>query len=75
MTNLKSEYGLACPECGQSDRLRVVAEWFITLTPDGIEGSDDLDWTDHSYCECPVCEWSGDVHGASIDVPEAEGAA
>jgi hypothetical protein len=61
MTNVNCLSGLACPHCGNADRLLVSATIRASVTDEGAEiafGS-DLHWDDSSPTECPECGHNG----------------
>lgn len=54
--------GLACPECGQADRLHISVTGMVEMTDDGFDGFlGDTEWDDTSYAVCPECEFRGTV--------------
>jgi hypothetical protein len=67
--NLRSEYALACPRCGQAESLivEVVAE--ACLTAEGTDIYDDHGWDGLSRCCCEPCGFSGRVCEFSLSSP------
>jgi hypothetical protein len=59
--DLRSEYGLACPQCGQAQTLKIVISSDATITADGIDNDDHLFWDGDNRCWCPACS-----HGATV---------
>jgi hypothetical protein len=61
MTNTNCLAGLACPRCGNADRLRIVARIMADVTDDGAEmvhGS-EMSWDNDSLTVCPKCDHDG----------------
>lgn len=56
-----------CPGCGNSlckgDRFRVSASSMFTVTNEGTEDHEDVEWDDDSYIECKECNHHGTVKG------------
>jgi len=49
--------GMACPQCGQSDRFRILYTGWIEATDLEVQNlSDEYEWDDDSKCECYICE-------------------
>lgn len=67
MTDLRSEYGLSCPKCGQTERLHVQIFCMAELTTNGTEALGDHDWDDASFCCCPHYGHTGDIDTFTID--------
>lgn len=61
MSDLKTEFKLACPVCGEADRLHVQITCTAELTVDGTEPFGDHKWTDDGCCHCPSCEHTATV--------------
>jgi Zn ribbon nucleic-acid-binding protein len=64
-TNHNCLEGLRCPDCGNADRLRIVARIMADVTDDGAEmahGS-QMDWDDDSMAVCPECDHDGPLAG------------
>ncbi len=60
--------GMACPLCGQEDKLLILAKMWVAMTDDGtdpfddaLNGAGDVEYEDDSRCVCPVCDHSGIV--------------
>jgi len=54
--DLRSEYDMACPKCGQADTLSVEITCTATLSIDGTEVNGDHYWDDTSSCYCDACD-------------------
>lgn len=61
MTDLRDEYDLACPKCGQADRLHIAVTSMAELTIDGSDTIGGHEWDDRSTCACPECGFRGHV--------------
>jgi uncharacterized protein (DUF983 family) len=59
--DLRGAYGLACPRCGQAERLDVQIVCMAELTIDGIDPIGDHDWNDSCCCRCPACGHGGTI--------------
>ncbi|MGE3227888.1 MAG: hypothetical protein AB7J30_00415 [Hyphomicrobium sp.] len=66
MTSVRETFGLACPKCGQDDRLHVSVETFVHLLPDGSEGVGDDEWGPFSRCGCTACDYWATVENFDI---------
>lgn len=53
--------GIACPQCGQSDRFSILAQSAFLMTDEGSEEHSDIEWDDDSHICCPVCSQDGTV--------------
>jgi len=51
--------GMSCPQCGQHERFRIVAEATFEVTDDGTHDYNDVNWYGNSHVSCPECEWYG----------------
>lgn len=51
--------GMRCPKCGNKDEFRIEVSTIAKVTDDGIELVGDTEWSDKSFCMCPVCEHDG----------------
>lgn len=56
---LRTVFGLACPQCGNADKLEITIICTAELTIDGTEALGDHDWDDGSRCRCPDCGAGG----------------
>jgi hypothetical protein len=56
---VRDVFGLACPECGRDDNLRIVITTWATLSEDGTEPFGDHEWDDTASCRCHSCNFSG----------------
>jgi hypothetical protein len=54
---------LKCPQCGQSEELRMEAYHWFDWTPNGAALDIDCDpaWGAECACNCPECEFAGRV--------------
>lgn len=59
MTNSNCLEGIACPACGNEDRLRIAGTTVFTVTDEGTEDHGDILWDDDSYARCPECDREG----------------
>lgn len=64
--DLRSEYDMACPQCGQADTLSVEITCTATLSIDGTDAYCDHYWDEASSCSCDVCDHHGTVAGFRI---------
>jgi len=70
-TDLRSEYNLACPQCGQADTLCVDITCTATLTIDGTDANGDHYWDDESLCSCYACNHHGKVAAFRVTASKA----
>jgi hypothetical protein len=68
--DLRSEYGLACPKCGQAQLLKIAISSDASVTAQGVDSGDHPFWDDDNRCWCPACEFIGTV--AHFSVPCAK---
>ena len=61
MSNNNCLQGLACPNCGNHQRLVIEATSLASVTDEGTDMFGDVQWYDTSYCECPDCWHRGCV--------------
>ena len=54
-SDLRSEYNLACPECGYAETLSIEISCTAILSTDGTEVHGDHYWDDTSSCFCDDC--------------------
>lgn len=59
--DLRSEYGMACPKCGQAEKLTVEITCTATLSINGTEENGDHYWNETSSCSCDACDHHGVV--------------
>ncbi|NOT70901.1 MAG: hypothetical protein HOP09_06320 [Hyphomicrobium sp.] len=59
--DLRSEYDMACPQCGQAEALSVEITCTATLSIDGAEAYCDHYWEEASSRSCDVCDHHGTV--------------
>jgi hypothetical protein len=57
--DLRSEYDLACPNCGQAESLSIEISCTAILTIDGTEPCGDHYWDETSSCHCDECDHHG----------------
>lgn len=69
--DLRSEYDLACPKCGQAEMLSIEITCTATLSIDGTEPNGDHYWDETSSCSCDACDHHGSV--AEFRVAAASG--
>jgi hypothetical protein len=60
-SSLRDIFDLACPQCGNADKLEIAITCIAELTIDGTEPLGDHDWDDASPCRCPDCGHGGQV--------------
>ena len=58
-SSLRSEYEMACPQCGQAETLSIEIVCTATLSIDGTEANGDHYWDEASSCSCDVCDHRG----------------
>jgi len=59
MTNHNCLEGIACPRCGNDERVIIAVETLATVTDDGAETFGDMEWDDDSFTRCPECDYWG----------------
>lgn len=47
--------GMACPECGYTERFKIIALTTATIADDGCEDHEDLEYDERARCECVSC--------------------
>lgn len=57
--DLRSEYDMACPQCGQADKLSIEITCTATLSINGTEDNGDHYWDEASSCSCDACGYHG----------------
>lgn len=57
--DLRSEYDMACPRCGQAETLHIEIVCTATLSIDGSEAHGDHYWDEASSCSCDACDHHG----------------
>lgn len=73
--SLRDTYGLACPRCGNNERLVIEIVTMADLTADGTEPFGDHAWGDGSCCRCPCCTHHATLAGFRIGdgaLPDAQ---
>jgi hypothetical protein len=53
--------GMACPECKSLGPFKIAVTSMATVTDDGTDEFEDIEWDDGSYCRCIECENDGIV--------------
>lgn len=71
MTSVRETFGLACPKCGQDDRILVMATEYVRLLPDGTESASDQEWCADSPAVCEHCRHAGPIFAFDIDAEVA----
>lgn len=64
--NIRDEFGLACPRCGNADKLEIVIVCTAELTVNGSEDFGDHEWNGDSPCQCPDCDYAATVKNFKI---------
>lgn len=59
--DLRSEYGMACPECGAAQTLTIDIRCSAILSINGTEAQGDHEWEPTSDCFCDECGHNGVV--------------
>ena len=59
MTNLRDDYDLACPSCGQADELIIDIKTLARVTSDGSEPEGDHEWDNDSSREITAISCTG----------------
>ena len=72
MANHNCLKGIRCPQCGNEERFVIGAEAFFSVTDNGTEGYEDVEWDDGSYCRCVKCGKSGVLADFADDSEEVE---
>jgi hypothetical protein len=57
--DLRSNYDMACPRCGQAETLSVEIVCTATLSIIGTETEGDHYWDEASSCSCDACDYHG----------------
>ncbi|MDD2878628.1 MAG: hypothetical protein PHZ23_15530 [Acidiphilium sp.] len=69
--SVRSEWNMACPDCGRDDELSVELKVFATIYEDGTAINDgDHIWDDDSACQCGSCGKKGVVSDFKLPVRE-----
>ena len=53
--------GLACPKCGNDERLIIHGQSAFEVCDDGTDGHGDVEWDDGSHTRCPQCNFEGNL--------------
>ena len=59
MSNTNCLEGVKCPECGQEDKFEVAGQCLFVVTDHGAEAKGDIEYNDHRFAVCPVCDFEG----------------
>lgn len=63
MSSVRESWKIACPRCGDDQRIDICAAVWVRLTPDGTDvmgaANGDHEWSEHSTAECQTCGHSG----------------
>ena len=51
--------GRACPNCGQTDEVRVAALTWAEIHDDGVADTTDYEYGENSTAYCPACKFTG----------------
>jgi len=68
MTNDNCLKGIKCPQCSQSEHMRITAQVVCDVTDYGSESLDDHFWDEDSFTQCPECKFEGKL--IDFRVPE-----
>lgn len=60
---------LACPQCGQSDKLEVDITATCEVSAHELEIVSDYEWDRDSHCRCPQCDHEDTVAGFIVVSP------
>jgi hypothetical protein len=61
MPNVNCLEGMRCPNCGSEGPFRIRAEVSVTVTDDGTDDYDNVDWYNTSSCACLACQFQENV--------------
>lgn len=63
MANENCLKGFVCPLCGSEGPFKIEARMLVKVWDDGTDDSEsgDVEWDEHSYCECCECYRYGTV--------------
>lgn len=54
--------GFKCPQCGQDEQFRIVAQVVVLVTDNGVVDTlHGHEWDDESPVTCDACEYGGTV--------------
>lgn len=60
-------FEIACPQCGDDSKLRILIETWAPLSPDGTDANDgEHHWDRRSSCACDGCNYLGSVSDFSL---------
>lgn len=60
-------HDIACPECGQRDRIRIKVEGYAEVSEDTVTPEGDYEWDGDSHAQCPKCNHYGMFASFRID--------
>ena len=69
--DLRSKYDMACPQCGQAEKLSIEITCTATLSINGTEDNGDHYWDETSSCSCDTCSFHGTVAEFRITADKA----
>jgi DNA-directed RNA polymerase subunit RPC12/RpoP len=72
MTNESCLEGIACPKCGNDERVIIAVKTLATVTDDGAEPFGDMEWDDDSFARCPECDHWGRLGAFRLPADAAE---
>jgi hypothetical protein len=70
--NVKDEWSMACPKCGDDDQIIIQATAYVRLTVDGTEEAAGHEWDGGSICLCGSCGHVATVCDFYLDEQKAE---
>lgn len=71
MANKNCLEGLRCPGCTSYEPLRIGVTTVVEMHDDGTNyGTGNLEYTNHSFCQCVMCSFQGTVKDFRIDTQE-----
>lgn len=70
MPTVRQEWGMACPDCGRDDHLRIEMTTWGALLPDGTDPDACHEWDRRSSAECQSCGWTGQVRDLDLEAEE-----
>ncbi|MBC6714776.1 hypothetical protein H9Q09_01070 [Aurantimonas sp. DM33-3] len=60
--SIRSQWGMACPQCGKDHGIQIVCLTTVQLTTDGTEEvHGGHEWTNESAASCDLCQFDGEV--------------
>ena len=64
--------GMRCPSCGSEGPFQITVYALATVSDDGVDGVDDVEWDSASFCYCTSCDQDGRVSDFTVDELEDE---